>query len=108
MQTNRSPDIARTTLQLLALGVLIASSFWIVHPFLVAVTWATMIVVATWPLLLHAQAWPRGKIDATWNGKLIGCRVGARSMWTRIATLTGSLDIPQAPAAQCVRQALDL
>ena len=55
------PDIARTTLQLLALGVLIASSFWIVRPFLLALTWATMIAVATWPLLLHAQAWLGGR-----------------------------------------------
>jgi len=61
MQANRSPDIARTTLQLLALGVLIASSFWIVRPFLVALTWAGMIAVATWPLLLHAQAWLGGR-----------------------------------------------
>jgi len=49
------------TLQLLALAVLIASSFWIVRPFLVASTWAIMIVVATWPLLLHAQAWLGGR-----------------------------------------------
>jgi predicted PurR-regulated permease PerM len=61
VQVNRSPDLARTTLQLLALGVLIASSFWIVRPFLVPLTWATMIVVATWPLLLHAQAWLGGR-----------------------------------------------
>src|SRR5258706_3920845 len=58
---NRSPDIARTTLQLLALGLLIATSFWIVRPFLVALTWATMIAVATWPLLLEAQAWLGGR-----------------------------------------------
>jgi predicted PurR-regulated permease PerM len=61
MQANQQPDIARTTLQLLALGVLIAGSFWIVRPFLVALTWATMIVVATWPLLLHTQAWLGGR-----------------------------------------------
>jgi predicted PurR-regulated permease PerM len=61
MQASRSPDIARTTLQLLALGVLIASSFWIVRPFLVALTWASTIVVATWPLLLYAQAWLGGR-----------------------------------------------
>ena len=61
MQANRSPDIARTTFQLFALGALTASSFWIVRPFLVALTWATMIVVATWPLLLHAQAWLGGR-----------------------------------------------
>jgi predicted PurR-regulated permease PerM len=56
VQANRSPDIARAALQLLALGALIASSFWIVRPFLVAFTWATMIVVATWPVLLRVQA----------------------------------------------------
>ena len=61
MPVNRSSDLARTTLQLLALGVLIASSFWIVRPFLLALTWATMIVVATWPILLHAQAWLGGR-----------------------------------------------
>ena len=61
MQANRSLDLARTTLQLLALGALIATSFWILRPFLVALTWATMIAVATWPLLLHAQAWLGGK-----------------------------------------------
>jgi len=56
MPAARSVDLARVTLQLLALGALIATSFWIVRPFLVALTWATMIVVATWPLLLSAQA----------------------------------------------------
>jgi predicted PurR-regulated permease PerM len=61
MQANRSPDLARITLQLLALGALIASSVWILRPFLVALTWATMIAVATWPLLLHVQAWLGGK-----------------------------------------------
>lgn len=61
MQADRSLDIARTTLQLIALGVLIATSFWIVRPFLVALAWATMIVVATWPLLLYAQAWLGGR-----------------------------------------------
>ena len=37
------------------------SSFWILRPFLVALTWATMIAVATWPVLLHAQAWLGGR-----------------------------------------------
>lgn len=61
MPTNRSADLVRSTLQLLALGILIASSFWVVRPFLVAFTWATMIVVATWPVLLHVQAWLGGR-----------------------------------------------
>ena len=61
MQADRSLDLARTTFQLLALGALIATSFWIVRPFLEALAWATMIVVSTWPLLLHAQAWLGGR-----------------------------------------------
>jgi predicted PurR-regulated permease PerM len=61
METRGSSDLARTTLQLLALGILIATSFWIARPFLMALAWATMIVVATWPLLLHVQAWLGGR-----------------------------------------------
>jgi predicted PurR-regulated permease PerM len=61
MQANRSQDLARTTFQLLALGALIATTFWIVWPFLEALAWATMIVISTWPLLLRAQAWLGGR-----------------------------------------------
>jgi predicted PurR-regulated permease PerM len=61
MQANRSQDLVRTTFQLLALGALIAASFWIVRPFLESLAWATMIVISTWPLLLHAQAWLGGR-----------------------------------------------
>jgi len=61
MQVNRSPDLARTTFQLLALAVLLATSLWILRPFLVALTWATTIVVATWPLLVRVQAWLGGR-----------------------------------------------
>ena len=57
----RSPDLARITLQLLTLGALIATSFWIMRPFLMALAWAAMIAIATWPLLLHAQAWLGGR-----------------------------------------------
>jgi len=61
LEANRSPDLARTSLQLLALGVLIASSFWIMRPFLISLTWAVMIADATWPLLLRAQGWLGGR-----------------------------------------------
>ena len=61
MQADRSPDVARTTLQLVALGILIAGSFWVLRPFLVALTWAIMIVVATWPLFMHVQTGLGGK-----------------------------------------------
>jgi len=61
METRAPSDLVRITLQLLFLGALIAASFWIVRPFVVALAWATMIVVATWPLLVHMQAWLGGR-----------------------------------------------
>lgn len=59
MTTSR--DLVRTTLQLLALGALIGTVYWILRPFLVASMWAVMIVVATWPLLLQVQSWLGGR-----------------------------------------------
>jgi len=53
----RSQDLARTTFQLLTLGALIATSFWIIRPFLVSFTWAATIVIATWPVLEQVPAW---------------------------------------------------
>jgi predicted PurR-regulated permease PerM len=61
---SRSFELSRTTFQLLALGALIATIFWILRPFLAAFAWATMITVATWPLLLKAQAGLRGRRSA--------------------------------------------
>jgi len=49
-------DLTRTVLAVLSIGMLIAASFWIVRPFLPAVIWATMIVVASWPLMLRLEA----------------------------------------------------
>ncbi len=48
-------EIARITLSVLTIGVLILGSLWILRPFLGAVIWATMVVVATWPVLLWLQ-----------------------------------------------------
>jgi len=52
--------LARTTFGVLLMVGLIVASFWILQPFLPAIVWATMIVVATWPLMLRVQA-------ALWN-----------------------------------------
>ena len=57
---NSSRDLTHTTLLLLTIGLLIGGSFWILKPFLLALIWAVMIVVATWPLLLRAQSWLGG------------------------------------------------
>ncbi len=48
-------EVTRTTLAVLAIGALLGVSFWIVRPFLAALIWATMIVVATWPVLVSLQ-----------------------------------------------------
>jgi predicted PurR-regulated permease PerM len=48
-------ELARDVLVVLFIGGLIAASFWILRPFVGAIIWATMIVVATWPLMLAAQ-----------------------------------------------------
>lgn len=51
-----SQDVTRLTLAVFFIAVLIASCFWIMSPFLSAIIWAAMIVIATWPLLLALQA----------------------------------------------------
>jgi predicted PurR-regulated permease PerM len=48
-------DVARIVLVVLFIGLMIVSSLWILQPFLGALSWATMIVVATWPLMLKVQ-----------------------------------------------------
>ena len=48
-------DIARIVLVVLFIGLMIVSSLWILQPFLGALVWATMIVVATWPLMLKVE-----------------------------------------------------
>jgi predicted PurR-regulated permease PerM len=55
-QTPESRDITYTTLSVLIIGILIASCFWILRPFLMSLAWASIIVVATWPILERLQA----------------------------------------------------
>ena len=54
-------DLTQTTLAVLFIGILIAASFWIVRPFISALIWATMVVVATWPVMIQVQAGLGGK-----------------------------------------------
>lgn len=57
----RQFELTRDTLAVVFLFALIAASVWILLPFLGAVVWATMIVVATWPMLLTLQRWLLGR-----------------------------------------------
>jgi predicted PurR-regulated permease PerM len=54
-------DLTRTVLAVLFIGILIASSFWILRPFITSIVWALIIVIATWPLMLGIQAKLRNK-----------------------------------------------
>jgi predicted PurR-regulated permease PerM len=58
----RQFDLTRDTLAVVFLFALIAASIWILLPFLGAVVWATMIVVATWPFMLRPQGWLLGNL----------------------------------------------
>jgi predicted PurR-regulated permease PerM len=52
---SQTPDVMRTTIMVLVIGVLLAASLWTMAPFIGSLVWATAIVVATWPLLLWVQ-----------------------------------------------------
>ncbi|MCC6472970.1 MAG: AI-2E family transporter YdiK [Burkholderiales bacterium] len=65
--TEPSRDLTRNVLAVLFLGGLMLASFWILRPFLAAIIWAAMIVVATWPLMLGVQKrlWNRRGLAVT-------------------------------------------
>jgi predicted PurR-regulated permease PerM len=48
-------DLTRNVLAVLALFLLLAFTGWILSPFLAAIIWATMIVVATWRVMLSVE-----------------------------------------------------
>jgi predicted PurR-regulated permease PerM len=48
-------EVPRIMLLVIIIGLLLAGSLWTLLPFLGALAWATMIVVATWPILLLVQ-----------------------------------------------------
>jgi predicted PurR-regulated permease PerM len=61
MADSQRNDLTRVVLTVLFIGGLIAASFWVLQPFLGAVIWAIMIVVATWPLMRALQRWLWGR-----------------------------------------------
>jgi predicted PurR-regulated permease PerM len=48
-------DLARSTLAVVFIALLIAGSLWVLAPFLAALIWATTIVVATWPVMRRLE-----------------------------------------------------
>jgi predicted PurR-regulated permease PerM len=60
--TSQPPyDLARITLLVLIICLLIAASLWTVLPFVGSFIWAVTIVVATWPLMLRVQGFAGGR-----------------------------------------------
>ena len=57
-------DLTKSTLAIVLIGALLAGCFWILRPFLPALIWASMIVIATWPLLVIIQEKVRGRRPA--------------------------------------------
>ena len=105
-------DLTRTTLGVLCIGALTLGSFWILRPFLGALIWATMIVVATWPLMLATQARLRGHrgvavaimtlvlllvfiVPVSLAVGTIAGNAGTITGWAKALTASG---IPEAPA----------
>ena len=56
-----SYDVTRISLAVLFIGILVIGSYWVLKPFLPALIWATMIVIATWPLMRNLQSRFRGR-----------------------------------------------
>ena len=53
---NLRRDITHTILYILFIFLLLASTFWILHPFLGAIAWASIVVIASWPILEKLKA----------------------------------------------------
>lgn len=67
-------DLPRIVMSVLAIGLLLGASLWVLRPFLPALVWATLIVVATWRLLCRLQGalgGRRGLAVATMTGLLV-------------------------------------
>ena len=91
---NGPSELTRTTLAVLFVGGLIATSFWILWPFLPALIWATTLVVATWPIMLRVQR-------RLWNKRGL-----AIAVMTLALLVIASLAITKALAADPVRLGL--
>ena len=49
-------DLTHTVLSVSFICLLVASTFWVLRPFLVALVWGSVVVIATWPILERLKA----------------------------------------------------
>ncbi len=57
--TEKSPapiDVAHVMLKAIFIFILLASTFWIMRPFLIPLVWAALIAIATWPVMVRVQS----------------------------------------------------
>lgn len=86
-------DLTRIVLTVLFIGGLMAASFWILRPFLGAIIWAVMIVVATWPLHIALERRVGGRRwIATTLMSVILLLVLVLPLSAAIATVVGNAD----------------
>lgn len=86
-------DLARVTLAVLCLLVLIAASLWVLRPFLLASVWATMLVVSTWPMMKALQArLGNRRAPAVALMTLAMLLLLIVPLWAALATLVGYAD----------------
>ena len=107
-----SRDLARITLAVLFLGLMIAADLWVLQPFITATLWATMVVVATWPLMLALQRRLRGRrwlAVTVMTGAMLLLFVGPLALavitivnyaddmarWAQVAVRTGVPPLPE-------------
>jgi predicted PurR-regulated permease PerM len=64
MSDDTQKELVKNILLIGLIGALLAACFWVMRPFLPALIWASMIVIATWPLLLIVQEKVRGRRPA--------------------------------------------
>jgi predicted PurR-regulated permease PerM len=57
-------DLTQVTLGVAFVVLLSAASFWVLSPFLLALVWATMLVISTWPVMIALQQRLRGRRGA--------------------------------------------
>ena len=64
MDEKLQKDLVRNILVVSMIGILLATCLWIMRPFMPALIWASMIVIATWPLLIMVEKKVRGRRPA--------------------------------------------
>jgi len=89
MPSESRAEVFRTVLLLVVVFALLALSIWVLRPFIPAIVWATMTVVATWPILLAVQRKAGGR---RWVAVTVLLLVFAVPLMLTIGTIVRHVD----------------